>query len=62
MKTPDEIYLIYMGPETGLVWCDSPAPGIEMDEEDSIKYVRVNKTDSNHKLLSSQSKPCLQRS
>ncbi|OZI61594.1 hypothetical protein [Bordetella genomosp. 11] len=39
-KTPDRIYLIDMGAD-GLVWCDDPAPGTDMDADDAVEYVRI---------------------
>lgn len=42
MSIPDhkEIYLIDSG--DGVVWCDDPAPGNDMDESDAVKYVRAD--------------------
>ena len=44
---PEHIWLIDTGTET--TWCDNPAPGINMDEKDAVKYIRVdcaNKSDA----------------
>lgn len=38
-KTPEQIYLI-PDAELGQVWCDTPAPGEGMREEDATRYVR----------------------
>ncbi len=40
MKMPDKIYLIDMVDE--IVLSDDPAPGIDMDKNDSVEYVRKN--------------------
>ena len=36
--------IIYLIPEEeyGYVWCEDPAPGPEMEEEDAIKYIRFD--------------------
>lgn len=42
------IYLIpgeYDG-EYGAVWCDDPAPGIDMKSDDAIKYLRADTVDA----------------
>lgn len=36
----DVIYLI--PDENSYVWCEDPAPGIGMEEEDAIKYIRAD--------------------
>lgn len=38
-KPPEKIYLI---PDDiyGYVWCEDPAPGLGMDKNDAIEYVR----------------------
>ena len=41
----DVIYLIPDDNGTGYVWCQDPAPGIEMKEEDAIKYIRADLVD-----------------
>lgn len=40
-RHPERIWLLPgAGGET--LWCDNPAPGIEMDEADAVEYVRAN--------------------
>ena len=41
----DVIYLIPDDEGAGHVWCQDPAPGIEMKEEDAIKYIRADLVD-----------------
>ena len=42
IDVPDEIYLIYMGEDDGIVWCDSPTPEYTMLDEDAVKYVKAS--------------------
>ena len=37
---PGVIWLMDMG--DGIVWCDDPAPGLDMDEADATKYTRTD--------------------
>lgn len=41
MVTPDKIYLLDMGDEVD--WADSPDPGVDMEPDDAIAYVKANK-------------------
>lgn len=38
---PDKIYLMDMGDE--IVWCDDPAPGVGMEEFESVEYIRTDR-------------------
>lgn len=40
-ETPETIYLI-PDSEHGHLWCDDPAPGLGMDPEDAIEYLRAD--------------------
>ena len=41
--TPEIIYLMEeIHGEGEWVWCDDPAPGVEMREEDAVPYVRAD--------------------
>lgn len=40
-QMPQEIYLIDMGPEDGVVWCDTSSPEEGMVDSTAIKYTRV---------------------
>lgn len=40
MDIPDTIYLL--DTVDGILWCEDRAPGVGMDPEDSIPYVRVD--------------------
>lgn len=41
LRLPNKIYLMDMG--DGIVWCEDPAPGIGMEEFDSVEYVRTDR-------------------
>lgn len=43
MEANETIFLI--PDEDGYSWCDEPAPGIGMDEKDSISYIRTDRFD-----------------
>ena len=36
---PNTIYLI--PDDDGYVWCEDPAPGLGMDEADSVRYIKI---------------------
>lgn len=40
-KTPEVIYLIEDEEDTFL-WCEAPAPGVNHNEEDAVKYIRAD--------------------
>ena len=40
-QPPKVIYLIPEGLDNW-VWCEDPAPGADMQEDESIKYIRVS--------------------
>ena len=46
----DVIYLLEES-DGSYTWCDSPAPGIDMEEEDAIKYIRADLVGENIKKL-----------
>jgi len=39
--TPEKIYLMEVGLDE-IVWCDDPDPGLEMDEQESVEYIRAD--------------------
>jgi len=39
-KDHEHIYLIDMGDPEEIVWCNSPDPGIGMDKDDAVQYIR----------------------
>lgn len=39
---PAVIYLLDMGPNESLCWCDDAAPGQDMDVKDAVKYLRAD--------------------
>ena len=41
-KTPERIWLIPDG-EHGFMWCNDPAPGIDMNPEDATEYVLADR-------------------
>lgn len=49
-KTPEQIYLI-PDAEHGQVWCDTPAPGEGMREEDATRYVREDLVPASNEVL-----------
>ena len=38
----DVIYLVPGETEGEYLWCEDPAPGIDMNSDDAIKYIRAD--------------------